>query len=128
MSISYRHNSELCKYSIPYKTYNLLICSFVYSLLVSYFPEWVTIHYYHYYIFWACPHHSLSTEAGMRSSRSILFFPCPSPAISHFSKEPQFLLELPFLSRQISSQHLHSDIPSQSPLHRAHRAPCPVPG
>lgn len=35
MSISYRHNLELCKYSIPYKTYNLFICSFSLSFLFS---------------------------------------------------------------------------------------------
>lgn len=111
MSISYRHNLELSKYSIPYKTYNLFICLFRLGFLFSWM---VIIHYYHYYIFWVCPHHSLSTEAGMRSSRSILFFPCPSPGISHFSKEPQFLLELPFLSRQfpLNTQY---PVPGQLP-------------
>ena len=86
----------------------------------------VIIHYYHYFIFWVCPHHSLSTEAGMRSSRSILFFPCPSPGISHFSKEPQFLLELPFLSRQspLNTHTLTSQASHLSTGHTGHPALC----
>ena len=39
-----------------------------------------------------CPYYVLSTLSlsGTRYSRLILYFPCPSPGTSHFSKEPGF--------------------------------------
>ena len=45
-------------------------------------------------VLWTHPHHSLSTSliSGTRCSKLIMFFACPSPEISHFSKDLRFFL------------------------------------
>ena len=45
------------------------------------------------HVLWTCPHHSLITSilSGRRYFQLIVFFSCPTPGISHFSKQSWLL-------------------------------------
>ena len=127
MSISYRHNLELSKYSIPYKTYNY---SFVHLLIPSRFP--IFLNGYN-------PLLSLFYLLGLSSPFSEywswhevfqihLILSLPQPWNQPFLQGAPVSLRTALPKQTISSQYSYFDIPSQSPLHRAHRTPCPVPG
>lgn len=103
---------KLCQYPVLYETYNFFSYFSQCEVLASYFIKWDIICYCH--LFW-CSNHpkfhlspfslppvffghvliilwTLPLISGTRCSKLIMFFACPSPEISHFSKDPWFFL------------------------------------
>lgn len=117
MNILEGRNLEVCKYPVLHQTFNVFIYLFPHGFLFYIH----IISYWHYCVFWTCPHHSLSPfllSGRTRSSRFILFFSYPSLGICHFSKKPWFLLVLTLLCRHLPHPTCTLDIPCQSFLHR----------